>query len=482
LWKYFIDAGITAKQLQFFIENPCPPDIIGCNYYVTSERWLDHNLKAYPKSTLGTNGRRKYADTEAVRYEKQEGLATLIAETWERYHLPIAITECHLGCTREEQMRWLNECWQTCKELPVKGIDLRAVTAWSLFGAFDWNSLITKRERRYETGVFDVSEQQKARPTAIANLIKGFSSGEEIKHPLLDQPGWWTKKELKQGKTKDSRPILLIGKNGTLASAFRRILVMRSIPYVALGREEINISSQKSIEQAFEHYKPWAVINTAGYVKVDEAENNREECYLLNSIAPQLLSAVCSKYGIRIMTYSSDLVFDGNKHAPYVEFDSVRSLNVYGDSKVKGEQAVERICPDSLIIRTSSFFGPWDQYNFVYYVMNSLKNRSSMPVASDVVISPTYVPDLVNRSLDLFIDEEKGIWHICNDGKLTWFELAAMVAERTKSNKKLIVSTPAADMNWKARRPLYSVLGSEKGGKLPSVENALERYFQEQIA
>jgi dTDP-4-dehydrorhamnose reductase len=182
------------------------------------------------------------------------------------------------------------------------------------------------------------------------------------------------------------------------------------------------------------------------------------------------------------MTYSSDLVFDGNKQSPYVEMDSVKSLNVYGESKVKGEKAVQKICADALIIRTSSFFGPWDQYNFVYHVMNSLENQCTMSVANNIMISPTYVPDLVNRSLDLFIDEEKGIWHICNDGKLTWYDLAAMVADRMKTNTKNLVATPAEEMNWKAKRPLYSVLESERGGKLPSVDNALERYFQEQIA
>lgn len=482
MWKYFVDSGVSVKDLEFFLENPCPPDIIGCNYYVTSERWLDNNLNEYPKSTHGSNGTHSYADTEAVRYGKQDGLETLLQEVWERYGIPIAITECHLGCTREEQMRWLKECWEACNKAANKGIDIKGITAWSLFGAYDWNSLLTRSEKFYEPGVFDVSETGKARPTAVAKLVKTISSGTAIDHPLLMEEGWWNKEKNKRIVSKNTPPVLLIGKNGTLASAFRRILTIRSIPFVALGRNEIDVTSQKSIEEVIGKYKPWAIINTAGYVKVDEAEMNREECYLLNTFAPQILSAISCKYGIRFMTYSSDLVFDGNKQAPYFEPDVVRSLNVYGDSKVKGEQAVQKIYPDSLIIRTSSFFGPWDQYNFVYYVMNSLQEQRTMTVANDVVISPTYVPDLVHRSLDLFIDEEKGIWHICNDGDLTWFELANMVAARMKVKTTNLVATPAEEMNWKAKRPLYSVLGSQKGGKLPSVENALERYFQEQIA
>lgn len=482
MWNYFMDAGIDDKLLEFFLENPCPPDIIGCNYYVTSERWLDHNIDAYPKSMHGSNGRHTYVDSEAVRAGKMSGLASLLAETWKRYKVPLAITECHLGCTREEQMRWFNECWTISKKAAKKGIKIEGVTAWSLFGAYDWNSLLTRKENSYEPGVFDVSDPQQARPTAIAKLIKTLSAGESLHHPLLEEKGWWNKEKKTQQSVKKPSPLIIIGKNGTLASAFRRICVIRSIPYIALGREDIDISNPESIEKMISHYKPWAIINTAGYVKVDEAESNTDECFMLNTYAPQLLSAICAKHGIRFMTYSSDLVFDGNKQSPYIEVDPVRSLNVYGESKAKGEQLVQQEYSDALIIRTSSFFGPWDQYNFVYYVIDSLKNQRRMNIASDVMISPTYVPDLVHRTLDLFIDEEKGIWHVCNDGKLSWLDLASLVADRVKSNPKLIIPTSSENMGWTARRPLYSVLESEKGGKLPTLEDALERYFQEQIA
>src|SRR5687768_13698354 len=121
LWNYFIDSGISTKELDFFLNNPCPPDILGCNYYVTSERWLDDNVDEYPEFTHGSNNQHQYADSEAVRYGKQEGLEPLLHEVWERYHIPIAITECHLGCTREEQMRWLKETWDACNKAVEKG-------------------------------------------------------------------------------------------------------------------------------------------------------------------------------------------------------------------------------------------------------------------------------------------------------------------------------------------------------------------------
>ena len=111
LWDYLRRvAGVSEEELRFFADHPCPPDIIGLNYYLTSERLLDERLTLYPPSTHGGNGRHAYADVEAVRL-RPEGLAgphALLTEVWERYRLPLAVTEVHNGCTREEQLRWLH--------------------------------------------------------------------------------------------------------------------------------------------------------------------------------------------------------------------------------------------------------------------------------------------------------------------------------------------------------------------------------------
>ena len=180
------------------------------------------------------------------------------------------------------------------------------------------------------------------------------------------------------------------------------------------------------------------------------------------------------------MTFSSDLVFDGTKISPYLEEDNVRSLNVYGASKAMGEKMVQEGNAESLVIRTSGFFGPWDQYNFVYNVLESMKRDESFQAAADIFSSPTYVPDLVNHALDLFIDEEAGIWHISNDGIISWAEFAKLVAERGGYSMDKVQARRSAEMNFKARRPLFSALQSNKGIKLPSLEDALERYFRHQ--
>ena len=108
--------------MNFFTENICVPDIMGINYYVTSERFLDEEVHNYPGHTRGGNELQEYVDVEAVRVRHDEpyGLAVFLREAYDRYKIPIAVTEAHLSCTREEQMRWFNETWQTCNILNEK--------------------------------------------------------------------------------------------------------------------------------------------------------------------------------------------------------------------------------------------------------------------------------------------------------------------------------------------------------------------------
>jgi dTDP-4-dehydrorhamnose reductase len=478
-WNYLISMGIDVKDLEFFLEDPCPPNIIGFNYYVTSERYLDENIENYHCSTHGGNHKHKYADVEAVRVSQLSGLNILLKEAWERYKIPIAITENHLSCTREEQMRWFKETWEDCCNLKNEGVDIIAVTVWSLLGAFDWNSLLTCTNSYYESGAFDI-KNKKIRITALGKMVKAIATTGEYHHPLLEIKGWWNKnRDMNQiMNSKKENRLLIIGKNGTLGNAFMKICEHRSIPYIALGRQDLDISNEREVRTIIDEYRPWGLINTAGYVKVDDAETNYNECFSVNTIAPGILANTCNIRGIRFMTFSSDLVFDGEKKTPYKESDIAKPLNIYGISKANGEQVVQKVNTGSLIIRTSAFFGPWDSYNFVYTILNSLQNERSYPVVKDVIISPTYVPDLANTAMDLFIDEEKGIWHLSNDGMLSWADFAYAIADRAGYKTNNLLFKNLDEMGWKAQRPLNSALKSDRGIKLPVLDNALERFFE----
>ena len=482
-WKYFTTRGVPERDLQFFLDNPCPPDILGFNYYVTSERYLDENRSLYSPSTYGGNKKHKYADTEAVRKGTSKGLKFLLQEAWERYGIPVAVTECHLNCTREEQLRWFRENYIACCEAKESGVDVRAITAWSLLGAYDWNSLLTRHENSYEAGIFDVSDGN-PRPTALAKMVKSLAEGGMYDTHLMAMPGWWHKHNVKNYANILSRvsttipPLLIIGKTGTLGRALEKICKLRSIPFVSLGRRDVDILSEESIIRAVEKYKPWAVVNATGFVRVDEAEENAGECHRVNAVAPSLLARVTRLYGMQLVSFSSDLVFNGDKSSPYHEDDVVLPLNVYGESKARGEQMILSENERSLVIRTSAFFGPWDKFNFVYSVLEALKTGEQIDMVDDVMVSPTYVPDLCNAAMDLLIDEEKGIWHVSNTGNTSWAAFGSIIAAKAGYNSEKLIARPLAEMSWKAKRPLYSVLESGKGIKLPNLDHALDRYFE----
>jgi len=482
-WQYFLNLGIKEDQLEFFLQNACPPDIAGFNYYVTSERYLDENIDLYPKHTHGRNAGHVFADVAAVRATKPSGLKTLLKEAWERYHLPMALTEVHMHCTREEQLRWFKEAWDNVCSLKKEGIDIRAVTAWSLLGAYDWDSILTREEKHYEAGVFDLTKDF-LRPTALAKLIGQLATEQKYYHPVIEEKGWWHKSYPGHNyfsENKNTPPLLIIGGNGTLGNAFRRICAQRGIAFKSLSRQEADITDAKQIEEAVDKYKPWSIVNAAGYVKVDEAEIEKEICFRINSEGAARLSSIAKKHSIQFLTFSSDLVFDGEKQIPYIEKDGVKPLNIYGQSKANAEILIKKNNPDSLIIRTSAFFGPWDRYNFVYYILNSLKEKKECRIVKDVIVSPTYVPDLVNKSLDLLIDEETGIWHLSNEGEVSWFDFAENIASRGGMKMQNISACVQEEMKWKAKRPTFSVLESDKGIKLPPLANAIDRFFEEKI-
>jgi dTDP-4-dehydrorhamnose reductase len=494
LWSHLQSLQINQAELEWFLEHPCPPNLLGINHYLTSDRFLDEHLDHYPAHTHGGNGRHQYADVEAVRV-RQEGIAgpkTLLQETWERYQIPLAVTEVHLGCTREEQLRWLKEVWQAAQELRNEGVDIRAVTVWSLLGAYDWNSLLTRVEHHYEPGVFDLRSPI-PRSTALAAMMRYLAEGKSYSHPLLDVPGWWRRDErllyppVRNGARetssidsfKTATPLLITGATGTLGQAFARICQVRGIPYRLLTRREMDITDPLSVARALDELRPWAVINTAGYVRVDEAEQEPHLCRRINAEGAGLLAEACVQRQISLVTFSSDLVFDGNRNKPYLESDTVAPLNVYGYSKAVAEQWVLSVHPCSLVIRTSAFFGPWDGYNFLTIALRTLAAGQSFVAAEDAVVSPTYVPDLVHATLDLLIDGECGIWHLANSGAMAWAELARFTATLAGLDASRVEARPIQSLGLVAPRPSYSVLSSERGILLPSLERAIACYLHE---
>jgi dTDP-4-dehydrorhamnose reductase len=191
MWDYLLWVGIPQERLEFFLQNLCRPDIIGVDYYLTSERFLDETPGKYPSNTYGSNGKHHYADVEAIRVQHGEkhGPDVLLKECWERYKIPIAITEIHIHGSPEEQIAWFSYLWNACLQLISQGVDIRAATAWAMFGSYGWSKLLTENPGEYERGVYDASS---GRPvgTAYTDFLRDLIKNPKTKHQS-HSPGWW---------------------------------------------------------------------------------------------------------------------------------------------------------------------------------------------------------------------------------------------------------------------------------------------------
>lgn len=495
LWNWLLDCcGAREDELLWFGAHPCPPDIIGINHYVTSNRFLDERLERYPVAARGGNGRHMYADVEAVRVLDgyPTGAGPLLREAWERYRRPLALTEVHLHAPREDQLRWLWEAWQAACAARREGVDVRALTIWALLGSHDWDSLLTQRRGHYESGAFEV-RRGLVRPTGVALLARHLARRTGQAHPVLSGSGWWQRParlayaRVESGEPLPApaaagaspHPLLITGATGTLGRAFARICSERGIAHRLLDRAAMDIADPASVRRALDRCQPWAVVNTAGYVRVDDAERDRERCFRENTEGAAVLAASCAQAGVALMTFSTDLVFDGAGAEPYLEDAAVAPLNVYGESKARAEKLVLERHPDALVVRTSAFFGPWDSHNFIACVLEALRQGAPFHAATDVTISPTYVPDLVHACLNLLVDGESGVWHLTNGEPVTWADLAQRAAAAGAVDAGALRPCSSARLGWTAPRPRYSALGSAKAFAMPGLDDALMRFVRD---
>ena len=491
MWGFLRESGASDHELSLFCEEPCAPDVLGINSYVTSERHLDERVWNYLPEHVGGNQRDRYADVEAVRVNGAltGGFEARLRETCERYGRPVAITEVHIGCHRDEQLRWLHQAWHAASRVQAEGHDVRAVTCWAALGTYGWDNLVTRLDGRYEPGLWDL-RCDPPRETALAAMARQLASGQEPDHPVLGGPGWW-QRDLRllyeaQGEVQclpvSGRPLLISGATGTLGQAFAQICELRGLPFCLLTRADMDIADSASVEAALQKWQPWAFVNAAGFVRVDAAETDAARQWRENALGPVILAEACKRHGVQLMCFSSDLVFDGTKHQPYVETDQPQPLNAYGRAKFEAERGIMASSPKALVIRSAAFFGPWDSNNFITAGLLGLRKGQPWRAASDQNISPTYVPDLVHGALDLLIDGECGIWHLVNQGAASWFQLACMAAEAARLDTGLVQAVPGVKLGQRAVRPSFSVLGSRRGQLMPTLHSGLQRYMADVVS
>ena len=195
--SFLVRHGIGRAEVLWFRENPCPPSVLGLNYYVTSDRFLDHRTEIYPENFPGGDtGAEPLVDIEAIRVRAGDlpGVEGMLLQAWRRYGLPVAITEAHLGGTQVDQVRWLAEIWEGAQAASRAGADVRAVTVWALLGLWNWSNLCTRDVGLYEPGVFDTPGGE-LRETPLVELVEQIGRGMKPDVAGLEEKGWWRQQD-----------------------------------------------------------------------------------------------------------------------------------------------------------------------------------------------------------------------------------------------------------------------------------------------
>ncbi len=190
LFNYLIAGGVGEHEVLWFRDNPSPPAVIGVNYYVTSDRYLDHRIGRYPEHCRSAEG--PFADVEAVRIRQDgiQGFRSILEEAFYRYSLPVALTEVHLGAEIGEQIRWVATAWHDTLRARQEGIPCAGFTFWALLGSYFWDNLVTFDNGHYESGVFDLRSGQ-PEPTPLVAMVEQCARGASLEHPALSEEGWW---------------------------------------------------------------------------------------------------------------------------------------------------------------------------------------------------------------------------------------------------------------------------------------------------
>jgi dTDP-4-dehydrorhamnose reductase len=267
--------------------------------------------------------------------------------------------------------------------------------------------------------------------------------------------------------------LLIAGATGTLGQALARSCEVRGLAYLLTNREGLDLGNSASIAAALDTHQPWAVINAAGWVRVDDAEEEEGACFAANSVGATELALAASERDIATVSFSSDLVFDGSLGRPYAEADPCAPLGAYGRSKAAMEAAIGGVSGRQQIVRTAAFFSPWDQHNFAVHVVEALAAGRRFAAAEDQVVSPTYVPDLCNALLDELIDGTAGVVHLANRGAVGWADFATAVADACGLPSRLVDPVPGSVLGWKAPRPRYVPLATQR---MPSLDTALHAF------
>ncbi|MFA9388526.1 MAG: dTDP-4-dehydrorhamnose reductase [Prolixibacteraceae bacterium] len=262
--------------------------------------------------------------------------------------------------------------------------------------------------------------------------------------------------------------ILVTGANGQLGNELRRLCKnYPGLEFIFTDVDMLDITNPDAVSVFMEASRPAIVVNCAAYTNVEKAEEDVKNVRKINALAPQVLAAACAMNDAFLIHISTDYVFDGNTNVPYVEDDATNPIQVYGSSKLEGEEKIRTVFDDYVIIRTSWLYSEYG-HNFMRTMVQLGADKDEVKVVNDQFGSPTYARDLANTIIDIIIKSilnpqayQPGVYHYANQGSCSWYEFAKEIFELQGIDCKLIpVST--AEYPTKAKRPQFSVLDTTR--------------------
>jgi len=256
--------------------------------------------------------------------------------------------------------------------------------------------------------------------------------------------------------------VLVIGANGQLGIDLCKVL--RQFEVIPVTHSEIEIADMNSVKEICHKHRPDVIINSAAYVEVDHCESSRDKAYLVNALGPRNVGVVAQELGTKLFHISTDYVFGGESEArtiPYTEFDTPVPTNLYGKSKLAGENFVRHLCSKYFIVRTSGLFGIAGSRgkggNFIETILGLGNEQGELRVVNDQLFSPTYTKDLAEKIAQLIDTRFYGVFHITNRGSCSWYELATEILKQAEL-KTPIIPVTSDEYIQEAKRPSFSVL------------------------
>lgn len=274
--------------------------------------------------------------------------------------------------------------------------------------------------------------------------------------------------------------ILITGCNGQLGSEIR--LLEDNVPqytFFNTDKDELDITNQLAVDDFVNRNEIDGIVNCAAYTAVDKAETDQKLCTALNTEAPVYMAAAIEKRGGWMIHVSTDYVFNGKKHTPYVETDTPCPDSVYGSTKLAGELGVSKFCKKTMIVRTAWLYSGFGN-NFVKTMMRLGREKAELGVVFDQIGTPTYARDL---AVAIFTAIEKGVtpgvYHFSNEGVCSWYDFTKAIHRIAGITTCNVKPLHTSEYPTPATRPAYSVLDKTKiketyGIEIPYWENSLE--------